>query len=648
MVPFKFDEWEDDFQDSLDFDEWEDEFQGIDDFEPKSFVEKTKRAGKNIGASAAQGIGDIVRSQIAHEEQIDPEKKVEAIGDYLEWLDPYTTESLLPAELYGASKEEKKKYFKKEHEKFLKEAGEFVEDLPKPGKPGFKGGVLGTVEKGATGVARFAGPMAMSAIPGIGMAMGTGATFTALYGDKHSQLKKEGKSDEVANGAAALHAVLATPAEMAGNVLQIKALKGIFGPAKNRLVNTAKQLLRGATGEGFEEGIQGLTEAYADIVANMPDASNKKRAEAYLDLLEDPKFRSNIYEQMGTGAVGGALLPGIGTMVKAPFDVGSWLSEHQQVSKLSESDKQEWKKVKALPDKIASDKEKKMWLRSKATGKGLPTHPEREKVSGLAEEEESLNNQIKEVAEEERHLTEDLDAGFIEVDETKPAVTTAKGLKAGLTGQQVESNRVRKKATAKKRAIEKKVRKQRKEARKNAELRQIMVAQEQARQEALDRKLDQQHQQAVERQHFLQQMQDPVRVMNLATEAMATEEEAEQDVKPLREAHKAVKTELDNVGKLATVQYNLDEFIQSGNIGKLDWHTRQIATRLKDMVDQRVTNLKINEQLETLRKAGEERAAKEKTRAQAVEKERTQASIEAAKGKQLTELPVTPVYATYG
>lgn len=288
--------------------------------------DRLSRAAHNIWASTAQGVGDIAKAAVAMEKQRDPRVMVRAIGDIMEALDVSADEEILPAELYGASKEEKEKYFVEEQKRMLKESKDFLDSLPKGGEPGFKGvPILGTIEEAAKGITRFAVPMALNLVPGVGIPMGTGATFLALYGQKHDQLKKEGKPDSVANEASAIHAVLATPAEQIGNLLQLKGMgrvwRAILGKQAGRVKQLAIGMAQGALGEGWEEGVQAFTELFADIHAEMPSASFGKKIKTFWERGKSPEFLKEVGRQVTLGAVGGAILPFGAGLISTPIDL---------------------------------------------------------------------------------------------------------------------------------------------------------------------------------------------------------------------------------------------------------------------------------------------------------------------------------------
>lgn len=204
--------------------------------------------------------------------------------------------------------------------------------------PSKKGTILGTIEEAGVGLSRYGASMVASALSA---PVGTATTFMQMMGEKDKDLIDKGIEDEdVRFNAALIHAALGTPAEMAGNLLQINSLKrvaGAFGKSLkmgDKLKLYIGKLMQGAAGEGLEEGIQAYTEAAADVYAANPDAPVGELIDDFKEVVGSEEFKASRNESMKIGAVGGMLLPGAGVAVKAPFDVIA----HVKAKKQTEAD----------------------------------------------------------------------------------------------------------------------------------------------------------------------------------------------------------------------------------------------------------------------------------------------------------------------
>ena len=213
----------------------------------------------------------------------------------------------------------------------------------------FMGGPEGPSSGFAEDVAvALAGSAPFMIAQAINAPIGIGLMFASMYGDKHDQLIKEGKSEDVANKAATLHGLLATPAEFLGNALQFGAFtklakgfgKGLkIGP---RIRKIAGAWLQGGTGESVEEYTQAGAELLADIYAENPKASSTKILDMWNEKFFSKEFQKEAGYQAAVGGVVGLLFPMAGTAINLQNDLSSYIDEKQTeiFNRMGLSDKQ--------------------------------------------------------------------------------------------------------------------------------------------------------------------------------------------------------------------------------------------------------------------------------------------------------------------
>jgi len=219
----------------------------------------------------------------------------------------------------------------------------------------------GIVEDAVVGMATYAAPMIATAI---NAPIGTGLTFAALYGQKNEELLDRGIDEQVANEAALLHAITSTPAEMAGNLLELGALKrvikhlGTKAKIGDRLFDIIRAIGTGALGEAGEEGIQAYTEVWADLYAANPNATKEELYKMWDEYTDSEEFKEQRNRAMQTGAVGGALIPGAGVVISGPANAADYFEERKQkVYEKLRATKEQIEEYEAHPDKVKEPKD---------------------------------------------------------------------------------------------------------------------------------------------------------------------------------------------------------------------------------------------------------------------------------------------------
>lgn len=295
---------------------------------PKSKPSALATAGKRMAQSAAQGAGygllglasEIENAPITESDfdTLTPMQKA-SIGDVLK---ERGIVSKTPAEFRTHALEILKEHRSNVADQLV--AGQKA--LPElQQEPGFKGGVLGWLEEAAVAMAEFAAPMGITAISGPG---GFAATYFVMKGQKYDQYMKQGYSKEISNRAANLSAILQSPLEYTGNVLQIGFLKKLFGETGTKLGMDAvmksylKTLVASAATEGIVEELpQDMLDVVADVYAENPTADPKIMANRVIQIWKSPEFQAETAKAVGLAATGGALLAGGGAAVNLPFAV---------------------------------------------------------------------------------------------------------------------------------------------------------------------------------------------------------------------------------------------------------------------------------------------------------------------------------------
>lgn len=175
-----------------------------------------------------------------------------------------------------------------------------------------EGRPLGFFSDVTKGIAEFIPSMALSAVNPV---MGTAATFEQLTGSKYEQYINEGKDEKTAFDAATLSALLNTPVEQAGNLLQIgkiaklldtKALSGVGTGFKKYL----KTIFENALTEGGEELVQQQFDIIADQYANNPDADPVELGKNVWNQFASMKNVGESGKAFAGGFAGGLLMTG--------------------------------------------------------------------------------------------------------------------------------------------------------------------------------------------------------------------------------------------------------------------------------------------------------------------------------------------------
>jgi len=270
MAEFKFtDEPEDDeFQFTDEPVDYEFTDAPVDTVDDKGF----KQAGKRIGQSISKGVGDTLYGV-----GLDPPKAPTLEkANYLKlfpkgFMQNVESTGKDPADITEAEFQEKvnleldangkpRTDFVRDAATKLREFGEsdaFTQEVD-PDK-GFDKGLFGFLEDVGTGFSEFGGSMALTAV---NPAAGTMAIYNQMYGGKKKDLLKQGIDPERADRAATIHAMLGTPAELAGNLLGLGIFKKLakgFGskiPISKRFQQYIGGIMLGGAGEGSEEGIK--------------------------------------------------------------------------------------------------------------------------------------------------------------------------------------------------------------------------------------------------------------------------------------------------------------------------------------------------------------------------------------------------------
>jgi hypothetical protein len=181
----------------------------------------------------------------------------------------------------------------------------------------------GTTYQAMKGMARFMPAM----IASMGNpAVGVFVTFNTILGTEFDSYKANGVKDETALTAALTKAIMQTPVEFTGNMLQIGFMKGAFKAVlgKNISDTVADRILGGirrsmaqAAIEAGEEGIQQQAEPFADVIAANPDlrwgpnGDQDKYFDKVGDILTSPRHWAETGRSAELGYVGGLWMGGI-------------------------------------------------------------------------------------------------------------------------------------------------------------------------------------------------------------------------------------------------------------------------------------------------------------------------------------------------
>lgn len=304
-----------------------------------------KRLGKQALISAGQGVADIARFAKGLEERKkldDPMPFPNHTGWEKEPLDPLAVMtydqrqfgSILRdvAEKEGAKPpperidKEWKKYLGEKQTASVKGAQDFIDAFPE-----LMEGSSGLTEDALTGMARFLPTMGVTAVNPIA---GTAMTFAQIAGSSYDEYRERGVDPEKAFNVAVINSLAQTPLEMAGNLLQIRALKNVaksLGASfkmGDKLQSFAGALLAGALGEGSEEFLQQYPEEISNYYLANPDLSGKELAALVWE--KKGEIAAKGKKAMVVGGYGGLMLAGTFRAAGVPYDVKSYISEKQQ------------------------------------------------------------------------------------------------------------------------------------------------------------------------------------------------------------------------------------------------------------------------------------------------------------------------------
>lgn len=263
------------------------------------------RLASQTGRATAQGVADLARGARSLESMVsEPKEPVQ--------LNPAGGLAQMRERAMQAASKDPYTTLRNQAVSELKPIEQYAPEM----LPGTPEGFGGMVEQAASGMARFAPSMVTSAVNPVA---GTASTFTQIFGMERDKYQKQGVDNDRANTAALISAIGQTPLEMAGNLLQIGALKnmakGVTGPLTSRLARFGEALLKGAVGEGGEEYLQAYPEAIADIYAANPNKSPNKVAKLVLDKISSGEFQKEAGYSAAIGALGGIGLAGAGGVI---------------------------------------------------------------------------------------------------------------------------------------------------------------------------------------------------------------------------------------------------------------------------------------------------------------------------------------------
>jgi len=305
------------------------------------------RLGQQAARGAGQGFADIGRYLQAVEERKDVLKDMPYMeetgidltmtpverGEFGERLSGIARMEGLQGGIPQERMNEELRRFKlRKHAETIKGYKEYADQFPE-----MLEGSSGIIEDAVGGMARFLPSMAVSAANPLA---GTAMTFAQITGMKYDQYIKQGIDKEKAFQAATISALFQTPLEMAGNLLQIGALKNIAYSLLKKSGKTGLQktgvfiesFIKAVAGEGIEEFLQQYPDEIADIIVARDDLSPQELAKKVLEEL--PAITERGAEAMKVGAVGGGLLSmlGGGGMILADSSarIAKYLSEKEE------------------------------------------------------------------------------------------------------------------------------------------------------------------------------------------------------------------------------------------------------------------------------------------------------------------------------
>ena len=272
------------------------------------------RLGQQAYRGGARGFADIANFLKVIQERKDPEisrpglPSPEETAHLQKWRESKFTKDETPT--HEEMREERLNFRRKKQQERMQKLEKFAKAMPD-----YLPGSSGIIEEAVKGMSRFLPTMAISAVNPIA---GTALTFAQIMGGKYEELIHQGVDRERAYDAAIFSALAQTPLEMAGNLIQIGALKhlaktfGVKGISR-RLLTLFEGIGKGTVVEGAEEFLQQYPDEAADIYAAHPDATTKELGELFVK--RHGEILGRAYQAGKVGAVGGALLGGVGGTV---------------------------------------------------------------------------------------------------------------------------------------------------------------------------------------------------------------------------------------------------------------------------------------------------------------------------------------------
>lgn len=277
------------------------------------------RALENVGLSAAQGTGDVAATVAGLEREM--QRSLPAVDERLEQSMALERERMgdryaLDEPRIRADRAKTMLGAVEASEKTVQTLEDYIKALPEI-KPAYPEGSLGRLmEDAASGMARFAPAMGVSALTPAG---GFLATYAQVRGNSYRNKKEQGVKDERAWDAAGIEAAISTPLEFGGNLLQLRLIKNSFSQfaRATRLSEKATQVLRnfvlGSAGEGIEEVFQQFPEELADIYAKNPNDTAEQITQKAIERYNTIKFWKQTGRAGAVGTIGGAMLGGAGS-----------------------------------------------------------------------------------------------------------------------------------------------------------------------------------------------------------------------------------------------------------------------------------------------------------------------------------------------
>ena len=300
------------------------------------------RLGSQMGRAAGQGIADVLRSEKAFEQHRDIPAEVEFMrGEGFSNETPMQRQERLLARADAMKRGESGKAsdvaaMEAERSRNVKSLDKTAEAFPE-----MLPGSSGRLEDALAGMARFAPAMATSFFS---PAIGTTVTFSQIMGMSYDDYIKQGYDEEKSFNAAVINSLAQTPLEMAGNLLEIGAIKRIAGsvfktqkPALNRLLAFGGAMLQSAAAEGAEEYLQQYPDEIAQIYLEFPDRPVEDIANEVVRRIGE--IHEHAKDAALTGALGGAILTGVGGGVVHGAGAVSNLRKDKTIDIMKQGDK---------------------------------------------------------------------------------------------------------------------------------------------------------------------------------------------------------------------------------------------------------------------------------------------------------------------